>query len=318
MMWVRFLVSAVVIVLAAIKLASYGDVISLRTRLGGMFVGTLLLSTATSLPELLTTISAIDQTAPGLAVGNLFGSSMFTILDILNRRIHILRSVAITHTLTGSLAVLLTALAVFFMLGDFPYAIGWVGVDSLAIMAIYIFGVQLIRISNRSGAPPPEPTPRELAGVAPLWQGIAGFAVATLVLMAITPMLVGSALEIAEVTGLGAGFVGTTLVALVTSLPELTTTISATRIGAYDLAVGNLFGSNMFNVFALAISDLFFTGGRFMTAINPRLADVGVMALMLTTLGMIGILAHIERRRYMVIINVLLIVGYLAGMLILY
>lgn len=323
MMWVQFLLSAVVIVAAAIKLAQYGDVIALRTKLGGMFIGTLLLSTATSLPELLTTLNAIDQTAPGLAVGNLFGSSMFNmvmlaVLDIVNRRVHILRSVAITHTLTGSLAVLLTALAVFFMLGDFPYAVGWVGLDSVALMVIYIFGVHLIQLSNQVGGPPPEPTERELSDVAPLWQGIVGFAAATLVLVAITPSMVSSAIDIADETGLGTGFIGTTLVALVTSLPEMATTISAARIGAYDLAVGNLFGSNMFNIFALGISDLFLTSGRFMARIEVEYAMIGVMGLVLTTVGMIGILAHIERRRYMVIVNALLIAGYLVGMMILY
>lgn len=323
MMWVRFLISAVVIVAAAIKLAEYGDVIALRTKLGGMFIGTLLLSTATSLPELLTTLNALNQTAPGLAVGNLFGSSMFNMvmlafLDILNRRVYILRSVAITHTLTGSVAVLLTALAVFFMLGDFPYAVGWIGVDSLALMAIYIFGVRLIQMSNQVGGPPPDPTERELRDVPPLWRGMVGFALATLVLVLITPTMVNSAIDIAAVTGLGTGFVGTTLVALVTSLPEMTTTISAGRIGAYDLAVGNLFGSNMFNVFALAISDVFLTDGRFMAHIDTELAMIGVMGLVLTTLGMIGILAHIERRRHMVIINALLIAGYVVGMFILY
>lgn len=323
MIWLTFALTAAVIVVAAIKLAEYGDVIAVRTRLGGMFIGTLLLSTATSLPELLTTINAIEQTAPGLAVGNLFGSSMFNmvvlaILDILNRRMHILRSVAISHTLTGSLAVLLTGLAVFFTLGDFNLAIGWVGVDSLILMAAYVFGVHLIQMSNRGGASAPEPTAEELKGMPSLRHGLIGFGAATLALVAVTPAMVESAIGIAEITGLGTSLIGTTLVALVTSLPELTTTISAARLGAYDLAVGNLFGSNMFNAVALGISDLFFTGGRFMSAVSPRLSMVGVMALCLTTLGMIGILAHIERRRYMVLINILLIAGYLAGMAVLF
>ncbi len=323
MIWVKFIVSAAVIVFAARKLAEYGDVISLRTGLGGMFIGTLLLSTATSLPELLTTINALEQTAPALAVGNLLGSNLFNmvmlaVLDIVNRRVYILRSVAITHTLTGSIAVLLIAMAVFFILGDFPYTVGWVGMDSLILMAIYIFGVRLIQMSNQVGGPPPEPSARELEGLPSLRYGLVGFGLATLVLVFITPVMVAAALEIAEITGLGEGFIGTTLVALVTSLPEATTTISAVRLGAYDLAVGNLFGSNMFNVFALGITDLFMTDGRFMAGVDPKMAMIGVMGLVLTVLGMIGILAHIERRRDMVLINALLIIGYVVGMLILY
>jgi Ca2+/Na+ antiporter len=80
MTWLIFIASSVVIVLAAIKLAAYGDVIAVRTRLGGMFIGALLLAGATSLPELVTAISSIQQTVPNLAAGNFFGSNMFNML----------------------------------------------------------------------------------------------------------------------------------------------------------------------------------------------------------------------------------------------
>ena len=77
MVWFQFIISAAIIVLVAIKLAEYGDAIALRTNFGGVFVGTLLLAGATSLPELLTTINSINQGVPDLAAGNLFGSNMF-------------------------------------------------------------------------------------------------------------------------------------------------------------------------------------------------------------------------------------------------
>ena len=91
MIWFQFIFSACIIVLAAIKLAEYGDSIALRTNLGGMFIGTLLLAGATSLPELLTSINAITQAVPDLAAGNLFGSVMLNmfllaILDIINSK----------------------------------------------------------------------------------------------------------------------------------------------------------------------------------------------------------------------------------------
>src|SRR3972149_6447591 len=77
MAWLIFLASSAAIVVAAIKLAQYGDVIAVRTRLGGMFVGALLLAGATSLPELVTAVSSIQQSVPNLAAGNFFGSNMF-------------------------------------------------------------------------------------------------------------------------------------------------------------------------------------------------------------------------------------------------
>ncbi len=80
MIWLQFALTALIIVYAAYKLAEYGDVIAIRTGLGGMFIGTILLSLATSLPELLTTISSISQAVPSLAVGNILGSNMFNML----------------------------------------------------------------------------------------------------------------------------------------------------------------------------------------------------------------------------------------------
>ncbi|NMC79025.1 MAG: sodium:calcium antiporter, partial [Chloroflexi bacterium] len=123
MVWLSFLASSAIVVLAAIKLAEYGDAISVRTKLGGMFVGVILMAGATSLPELLTTINSIQQNVPDLAAGNMFGSNMFNMfllgfLDLLNRRARILRKVAHRHALSGSIASLLSALAIFFVLAN--------------------------------------------------------------------------------------------------------------------------------------------------------------------------------------------------------
>ena len=82
----------------------YGDVIAVRTRVGGMFIGVLLLAGATSLPEVLTTISSISQGVPNMAAGNLLGSNLFNmfllaILDLLHRKDRILRKAALKHAL---------------------------------------------------------------------------------------------------------------------------------------------------------------------------------------------------------------------------
>jgi cation:H+ antiporter len=109
------------------------------------------------------------------------------------------------------------------------------------------------------------------------------------------------------------------LIATVTSLPELVAMISAVRLGAYDIAVGNLFGSNVFNMFALAMADVFYTGGNFFDAINPTFALAGLLAMLLTTFGLIGNLAQVERRIWIVEVDaLLLILGYGLGMYLLY
>ncbi len=320
MIGLQFALSAAAVVVAAIALARYGDVIAVRTGLSGFFIGTLLIAGSTSLPELLAAINAILQGAPSLAAGSMFGSTMFNmfvlaILDLIHQQARILRRIAMTHALTASLANLLLGLAVFFILADLDLQIGWIGVDSLLIVAVYLGGVRLIQ--GKGG--PTVPVVIEDPTVPSLLRALIGFGAGTLLLVFTTPVLVRTAAEIANQTGLSAGFVGATLLAFVTSLPELVTTVAAVRMGAYDLAVGNLFGSNIFNMFALGLTDVFFLGGRFLGAIDPTLALAGLLGLLLTSLGLIGNLARVERRLIFVELDALLIIlGYVGGMGFLY
>jgi cation:H+ antiporter len=318
MVYLLFFLSALVVVAAATRLASYGDTIAVRARLGGMFIGTLLLAGATSLPELLSAINAISIGVPDLAAGSMFGSGMFNmfmlaLLDLLYQQARVLRRVANTHALTASLANLLTGLAVLFILADIDLRIGWVGLDSLLIIALYIGGVRLLQRGS-SAETRPEAVP-ESAAIPSLARALFGFGIATLVLVLITPTMVQSANQIAEMTGIGAGFIGASLIAIVTSLPELVATIAAVRFGAFDLAVGNLFGSNIFNMFALGLTDVFYTPGRFLDVIDPSFAIAGLLVMTLTSLGLIGNLARVERRiLFMEMDALMIILGYGLGM----
>jgi cation:H+ antiporter len=321
MMWVQFLITSGVIVLAAIKLAEYGDVIAVRTRLGGLFIGTILIAAATSLPEVLTTVSAVQQSFPNLAAGNLLGSNTFNmfllaVLDVLARNERILRKVALKHALSGSLAIFMIGLGLFFMIANLSIKIGWVGVDSLLIMLGYFAAMYLIQSNNADGAPLEVEIP---PGTPSLATAQLGFGIAAGALLYVTPYMVSASAEIAEVTGLGTTFVGSTLVAAVTSLPEMVTTLAALRLGAYDMAVGNLFGSNLFNMFALGLTDVFYTPGRFLAVIDPSFLLVGMLGLLMTGMGLIGNLARLRRRMWFIEADALaLAVLYFGGMYLLY
>jgi len=156
-------------------------------------------------------------------------------------------------------------------------------------------------------------------GFPSLRRGVIGFGAASLGLVVLTPLLVSSSARISEITGLGTTFVGTSLVALVTSLPELVTTLAALKIGASDMAIGNLFGSNLFNMFALGFADLFYFQGRFLSVIDPAFLLVGMLGLLMTGMGLIGNLSKLERRiGFLELDAFLLIVFYVAGMWLLY
>jgi len=314
--------SAIVLVLASIKMAEYSDVIAIRTGLGRMFIGAILLSGATSLPEFLTTISAIRQNVIDISAGNMFGSSMFNmfmlaILDMLFHQKRVLRQTAMRHALTGILSVMLTALATFFILAQIDAQAGWIGVDSLILIFMYGVGVYLIQQNNqRHESHISEDIDESILKLKP---ALYRFGITAGIVVLVTPLMVSSSSEIAEMTGISQGFIGTLLVAFITSLPEVATSIAAVRLGAPDLAIGNLFGSNMFNMFALGMADVFYLPGRFLGAISPGFVLAALIAMIITLFGLIGNVARIERKFLFIEIDASIIaIVYIVGMWFLY
>lgn len=325
MPWLIFIVASAIVVIAASKLAEYGDVIAVRTRLGGLLVGTILLAGATSLPEMIASISAFRIGEPDLAAGNFLGSNMvnmflLAVVDLLHFNTPVLRTHAISQTLTAALAGLLMAVATIFVLADIAITIGSVGIGSLLLIALYFGGLWLIQQEGKlssGGIEQPEIIAAE--GFPTLRRGLAGFAVASVVLALAVPYLVTASNDIATITGLGAGFVGTALLSLVTSLPELIAAIMAVRIGAIELAVGNIFGSSVFNMLALGISDFFYREGSFLNDISDDFALVGLLAILLTLMALLGNIARIERRILFIELDAIaIIICYFLGLYLLY
>ena len=324
MVWILFAASSAIVVLAATKLAEYGDIIAVRTKLGGLFVGTIFLAGATSLPELIASISSFRTGALNLAAGNFFGSNMTNIallaaIDLTHRQTPLLRRVAVSHSLTAALATVLMLVAVIAMVADIDASIGWVGVDSLLIIALYFGGMWVVQRENQA-AGGPAPAEMEPADDFPsLRRGIVGFAIAAAVLMAAVPQLVSASIGIAEITGLGTGFVGTALLSFVTSLPELIAALAAVRLGSFDMAVGNLLGSNVFNMFGLAIADFFLTDGPFLSLIDSNFVLVGLLGMLLTNMALVGNLARVERKfLFFELDSLAILLVYLLGMYLLF
>ncbi len=326
--WVTFVLSAALIVISAMQLAKYGDVIAARTKLGGMFIGVLLLAGATSLPELLTSINSIRMGSPELSAGNFFGSSAFNmfilaILDLLGRNQRILRTSQGKHLVSGGFAVFISTLVLFCLVAnptmtEMNVRIGWVGIDSILIMAFYILAIYKIQQSEQDNVST-EMTDEELAEIPSLKVGLIGFAAAAVVLGIVTPFMVRAADTISEVTGLGTSFVGSSLVALVTSLPEMVTSISAISIGAADMALGNLFGSNMFNMFGIGIADVFYTKGRFLSTVDTSFIVVGMLGVLMTAFGLLGNIVRFRRiGKIMDTDSIIMTIMYFAGMYLLF
>ncbi|MCK6545678.1 hypothetical protein L6R52_07410 [Myxococcota bacterium] len=318
-----FIASGVVVVLAGTALARSADAIAEATKLGRLWIGSVLLAGATSLPELTTDISAVRLGATDLAIGDLFGSSManmliLAVIDLLPPRRQVLQQVAFDHALAASLAISLNALAAVLVLARPDFSLLWVGPGSLLLAVAYVAGTRVVYLhATREEAAAPDPGD---AGKAPvsLRRAVLGFAVAALVVLAAAPVFAWAAKGIAELTGLGNTFVGTWLVGLATSLPELVACVAAVRMGSFDLAVGNLFGSNALNMAIFLPLDLVEPGSLF-AALDPSHALSGLFAVVLMSLGLAAIVYRAKRRFAMLEpSSVLMLAAYVLGMWLLY
>lgn len=320
MIWLQFLLAAAVVVFTANKLAEYGDVIAVRTGLGGLVIGTVLMAAATSLPELTGSVTAFRSGLPDLAAGNFFGSSMINmpllaVIDLFYRQTPLFRGAAISHSLTAALATLMTLVAVITIIGELDWAIGWVGVTSFIMIGLYFAGIWLLQRENRGGGGTEAPAD----DFPSLRRGLIGFGAAAAVLILVVPYLVEATVDIADVIGLSAGFAGMVLLSFVTSMPELLAAVAAVRLGSLDLAVGNLLGSSVFNMFGLALADFFLTDGPFLNLIDPGFAFVGLLVILLINMALIANLARSERRILFVEIDaVAILVVYVLGLFLIY
>jgi cation:H+ antiporter len=307
---VVFLLSAAVLVRAGASLAGYADQIAERMRMSRLFVGTLMLAFATSLPELVTDITAARADAPDLAVGDLLGSSManmaiLAIIDLLYRG-RVWPSVELGHARVAAVAIGLTSIAVLSILTGSEAGIGWVGFAPIVIMVLYVLSIawfrrmpQLARpgLDDRS-IPMHKPTGWSVKAaqysLGKLWFG---FGVAVSFIFMSAPIATLAVKAIAEQTGIEQSFLGVALLAVTTSLPELVASIASLRIGAYDMAVGNLFGSNVANMSVLLFADIAYTEGPILAAVAPAQALAGVGAILLMAIAVAAIVGESERTR---------------------
>ncbi|MFQ5932785.1 MAG: sodium:calcium antiporter, partial [Nitrospiraceae bacterium] len=310
---------SVLIFLVASHLSRHADTIAKETRLGGLWIGTLLLAAATSLPEVLTDVNAAILDAPDIGVGDIFGANManmmiLAVLDLVFARQRVLDRVDRGHAEFGILGIVLMALAgIGIAVGGWG-RIGHVGLDTIMIAAVYLGGMRLLYRSAKIRIPSVQPTHASVSSRLRLRAAAVGFALGATGLLILTPLLVLSAEAVSVEAGISATFVGTLLVGLTTTLPELGTTFSAIRLGAYDLAVGNLFGSVMFNMVVLLLMDVAYPRGPLLATVSRDHLLTILIAVTCLTLGIVAILSRRRRARPLRLENVLIIATYILGL----
>jgi len=321
LLWAQFFICALLILFFGAKLARYGDIIAEKTGLSGLWIGLLLLAAVTSLPEIITGISAVAVVGvPDLAMGTIFGSNalnlfIIALLDIIYRSGPLLGVVSRVHILSALVGLVLIAFAGgSFLLGTKVWdgAIGWIGIYSLVLVLLYLWGSRAIFRSEREQVV--ETGSLRYEKVSPR-RSYSGFAIAALAIIGAGMWLAFIGDEIVAATGWDTTFVGSLFLAVITSLPELVVCIAALRIGATDMAIADVLGSNMFNMgIGIFCYDIFSRGSIFSAVSSGHVFTAGIVILM-TLIVIAGLIFRTRRKTplRMSWYSVVLIVIYLGG-----
>jgi cation:H+ antiporter len=320
LVWLKLIVCVLVIFFAGQKVAKYGDIIAEKSGAGRVWMGVIAIALITSLPELFAGISAVTIVKqPDLTVGNLLGANAFNLvnlalLDLFSRRSSIFAKASPSHRVTAwySLLVLAAVGASLWLsrLGH-PLALGWIGWYTPVIFLLYAFSVRQIFHYEKDLDTEEEP---------PLYDHVTNYRHVVVWFIVASLFIVGAGIwlavigdEIAVATGWGESFVGSMFLAFTTTLPEITVSFTALRIGAVDMAIANMIGSNLFNLSIIGITDLFYTRGPVLADVSPgALVNAGTVAAM-TLLLILG-LGHKPRRMGRVSwLNLGLVALFLAG-----
>jgi cation:H+ antiporter len=308
MIWIQFLAAALVIVLAGMRLARYGDVLGEKTGLGRSWIGVVLLAATTSLPELFTGIGATALAAlPDIAVGDVLGSCMFNLLILsfmdaiqpepLSTRAHQ------GHALSVGFGLVLIGIAGLGLVGGIRFpALGWLGLYSPVLIGLHFVSMRVIFTHERHRrARETQEVAEELQyaeiplHVAALHYGVAAVAVVGAALW--LPQL---GAELARQTGLGEAFVGSLFIAITTSLPEIAVSLAAVRLGAIDLGIGNVLGSNLFNLLILGLDDVFYRQGPLLADVDASHSVAVVAVVTMNGLFLVGLTYRVITKRFAV------------------
>jgi cation:H+ antiporter len=305
--WLQFGLCALLIGAAGPELSRSGDIIADKTGVSGNWIGLILLGAVTSLPELITGISAVTVAdAPNIAVGDVFGSCVFNLLilvavDFMYREMPVYRRAHQGHILSAGFGVVLIGFAgVNLLVADHRanYAIGHVGLYTPILVGLYLLATRTVFTYERDHREAFVESAAERYPDVTLNAAIIRYLLAAILVVGAGIWLPFAGAQVADAMGWKTTFVGSLFVAAATSLPELVVTIAAVRIGALNMAIANLLGSNLFNMLVLAIDDIFYAKGPLLWDVSPAHAFSAVSAVIMAGLVIVSLLYRPSRRLF--------------------
>ena len=314
LVFLAYAVVATIVVLVSVKASDYVDLLDKKTNLSGAFIGGVMLSAVTSLPELFTSISScVLVHEPGLCMGNILGSNLFnvamlSVVLLIAHKSFKDGKIAVSHGTVSLIVAAIYGVLALELFGVIPKEILTISLTSVLIALLYFIGVKNMSGDDSVTSEEEDTSPLTVKQIIPRFILVAvGIVVSSIVITYITD-------ELSVRLNLGAGLAGALFLGVATSLPEMASTIALVRKKNYNIAFGNIVGSNLFNFFILTVSDIIYTGEGlygFSDVKNVNLLGFGAISM-----ALMFILIKYKNKVTRYLCPVLITVSYLLALII--
>lgn len=302
-----FFAAAIAIALGGWRLSNLADRLADRTGMGEAITGALFLGAVTSQPGIVTSVTAAWNGYAELAVSNAIGgiavqTLFLAIADLLYQRANLEHAAAsLSNMMQGALLVVL--LSIPLITAATPNFTLWAISPATPLMfGFYIYGMRIISGARSSPMWLPRltaETRQDKPAVRAQQENLQRLVLGIFIIAAIVGgsgwLVARTGMAISEQTGLSESAVGAFLTAVVTSLPELVTTIAAVRQGAYTLAVGGIIGGNAFDTLFAAVADIAYRDGSIYHAVSNRQVFFITLTIFMTAVLLLGMLRREKR-----------------------
>jgi len=299
--WLKFALCASALIYAGYKLSYYGNIISEKTNLTKSLMGFFFLSLATSLPEFVTSGSSASVFhSADLALGDLFGTiiinlMIIALLDLIQGKGALMIKAKQSHILCIALTVILLTCVSFSVLLrkslNSNLTVLGMGAESWLLIFIFLIGLKLIwgmeRREGKTSLASKQSSP--LKESLSLRRSVVGFSLSFLAIVFLGIWLAAVASEIVEIMDWSETLVGTFLLGLVTSLPELIVSISALRFNV-DMAIGNILGSNFFDLMIIPLCDSLLGQSQIFSLVNSSHLFTLTLAVLMNSILIVGLI----------------------------
>lgn len=320
MVYLAYIVLAVTVVIFSIKASDYVELIDKKTNISGAFLGGVMLAAITSLPELFTSISAVLMfNNSELVLGNILGSNIFNLFTLAVVIVFFMKgfingAIGNNHLKTSLFTLVVNIILFFPIFFGENIDVFNISIVSILIMILYFLSLKFLAGDQVETTEEEKKDDSNLT----LKQIIVRFILASIGLV-IASILITYVTDIISVKlNLAASLSGALFLGIATSLPEVTSVIALAKKFQFNLAVGTIIGSNMFNLFIISITDILYIGNSVYFTTLPQTKILLLFTTISTIIASIILVAKNAKAKSNVLYYVLTfgcVVSYLAYLL---